>query len=127
MSGGPHLHYEVRNTRTQQSLNPLQYGITLVDNNPPAIKGIRLLPVDKNSRVNSSKTPYQVELSGKDSRLGTAVNPIAVLGRFYIGVYASDQSDGSTPNNGFDRIDIWVDGRPFFQYKMDIITYSEEN
>ena len=124
MSGGPHLHYEVRNTRTQQSLNPLNYGLTLVDVQPPAIKGIRLLPADKKSRINSGKVPYQVDLSQMSGRLGTAVNPITVLGRFYIGVYASDQSEGSTQNNGYERIDIWVDGRPFFQYKMDVITYS---
>lgn len=125
MSGGPHLHYEVRNTRTQQSLNPLKYGITLVDAQPPALKGIRLLPVDKKSRVNSSKQPYQVDLTSKPDRQGTAVNPISVLGRFYIAVHASDQSEGSTQNNGYDRIDIWVDGRPFFQYKMDIITFAD--
>lgn len=125
MSGGPHLHYEVRNTRTQQSLNPLQYGITLEDNSTPSLRGIRLLPVDKNSRVNGGKAPYQVDLGSKSDRLGTASNPISVLGRFYVGVYAADQSEGSTQNNGYDRIDIWVDGRPFFQYKMDIITYSE--
>ena len=125
MSGGPHLHYEVRNTRTQQSLNPLDYGITLVDEQTPAIKGIRLLPVDKHCRVNSAKTPYQVDLGNKPSRLGTPENPISILGRFYIAVWASDQSEGSTANNGFDRIDIWVDGRPFFQYKMDIITYAD--
>ena len=125
MSGGPHLHYEVRNTRTQQSLNPLQYGITLEDNSSPSLRGIRLLPVDKNSRVNGGKAPYQVDLGSKSDRLGTASNPISVLGRFYVGVYAADQSEGSTQNNGYDRIDIWVDGRPFFQYKMDIITYSE--
>ena len=125
MSGGPHLHYEVRNTRTQQSLNPLHYGITLVDEQTPAIKGIRLLPVDKHCRVNSAKTPYQVDLGNKPSRLGTLENPISILGRFYIAVWASDQSEGSTANNGFDRIDIWVDGRPFFQYKMDIITYAD--
>lgn len=124
MSGGPHLHYEVRNTRTQQSLNPLNYGLTLVDVCPPTLKGIRLLPADKKSRINSGKAPYQVDLSQKAGRLGTAVNPISVLGRFYIGVYASDQSEGSTQNNGYERIDIWVDGRPFFQYKMDVITYS---
>ena len=124
MSGGPHLHYEVRNTRTQQSLNPLNYGLTLVDVQPPALKGIRLLPADKKSRINSGKAPYQVDLSQMSGRLGTAVNPITVLGRFYIGVYASDQSEGSTQNNGYERIDIWVDGRPFFQYKMDVITYS---
>ena len=96
MSGGPHLHYEVRNTRTQQSLNPLQYGITLEDNSMPSLRGIRLLPVDKNSRVNGGKAPYQVDLGSKSDRLGTASNPISVLGRFYVGVYAADQSEGST-------------------------------
>ena len=125
MSGGPHLHYEVRNTRTQHSYNPLQYGLSIVDVQPPAIRGIRLLPVDKNSRLDGGKKPMQVDLTARPSRLGSAANPIMVIGRFYIGVRASDQSEGSTPNNGFDRIDIWVDGRPFFQYKMDRIVYSE--
>lgn len=125
MSGGPHLHYEVRNTRTQQSLNPLAYGVTLDDTIPPTIKGIRLLPVDKNTRLNRAKTPYQVDLSGKRGALGSADNPLPVLGRFYVGVYASDRSEGSTMNNGYDRIDIWVDGAPFFQYRVDKITYGD--
>lgn len=125
MSAGPHLHYEVRNTRTQQGYNPLKYGLTMVDEQPPTIKGIRILPVDKNSRVNGGKQPYQVELGGKASRLGSPANPISIIGRFYVAVYASDQSEGSTQNNGYDRIDMWVDGRPFFQYKVDVITPSE--
>lgn len=125
MSGGPHLHYEVRNTRTQQSLNPMAYGVTLDDTIPPTIKGIRLLPVDKNTRLNRAKTPYQVDLSGKRGALGSADNPLPVLGRFYVGVYASDRSEGSTMNNGYDRIDIWVDGAPFFQYRVDKITYGD--
>lgn len=125
MSGGPHLHYEVRNTRTQQSLNPLAYGVTLDDTIAPTIKGIRLLPVDKNTRLNRAKTPYQVDLSGRRGALGTEDNPLPVLGRFYVGVYASDRSEGSTMNNGYERIDIWVDGAPFFQYCVDKITYGD--
>ena len=59
MSAGPHLHYEVRDTRTQQSLNPLRYGITLPDTIRPVIRGIRLLPVDKNTRINGTKSRYR--------------------------------------------------------------------
>lgn len=125
MSGGPHLHYEVRNTRTQQSLNPLDYGIRLQDTIPPTIKGIRLLPVDKNTRLNHSRSALQIDLSSKPDALGSETNPIPVLGRFYVGVYASDQSWGSTANNGYDRIDIWVDGKPFFQYHVDKITFGD--
>ncbi len=125
MSGGPHLHYEVRDTRTQQSLNPLAYGVTLLDTMQPVIRGIRLLPVDKNSRINRANAPMQVDLSNKSRRLGTADNPIPVLGRFYLSVWATDMSEGSTLRNGYDRIDIWVDGHPFFQYRVDRITFGD--
>ena len=125
MSGGPHLHYEVRNTRTQQSLNPLDYGVAFEDTVPPTLKGIRLLPADKNSRINRSKSPYQVDLSYANNRRGSFSNPILITGRFYVGVYASDRSKGSTFNNGYDQIDIWVDGHPFFQYNVDRITFGD--
>lgn len=125
MSGGPHLHYEVRNTRTQQSINPLDYGLRFSDTLPPTLRGIRLMPVDKDTRLNHAKAPIQVDLSYDTNRLGSARNPIPVFGRFWIGVYATDMSEGSTCYNGYDRIDIWVDGAPFFQYEVDKITFGD--
>lgn len=125
MSGGPHLHYEVRSTRTQQSLNPLAWGITLDDTIAPTLRGVHLVPVDKNTRINRSKSTYQVSLSEKPGTLGCEDNPIPVLGRFYVGIWASDRSKGSTLNNGYERIDIWVDGRPFFQYNVNKITFGD--
>ena len=125
MSGGPHLHYEVRDTRTQQAVNPLGYGLALADTTPPTIRGIRLLPVDKNTRINKANKPLQVDMSLKSRRLGSSENPIPVLGRFYVSVYATDMSEGSTLRNGYEHIDIWIDGRHFFQYSVDKIINGE--
>ena len=125
MSGGPHLHFEVRDTRTQQTLNPLRYGLSLSDTIRPTIRGIRLIPVDKNSRINGTKAPMQVDMSTKFRRLGTICNPIPVLGRFYISVYATDMSEGSTLRNGYEHLDIWVDGKHFFQYGVDKIVFVD--
>lgn len=125
MSGGPHLHFEVRDTRTQQTLNPLRYGLSLSDTIRPTIRGIRLIPVDKNSRINGIKAPMQVDMSTKFRRLGTIDNPIPVLGRFYISVYATDMSEGSTLRNGYEHLDIWVDGKHFFQYGVDKIVFVD--
>lgn len=114
MSGGPHLHYEVRNTVTQHAYNPLNYGLSIDDSMKPTIRGIRLLPVDDKCRIEGSDKPYQLEK--KDT--------VTVLGRFYVGVYATDMSRGSTYRNGYERIDIWVDGKPFFQYRVDKIDFD---
>ena len=125
MSGGPHLHFEVRDTRTQQTINPLRFGLSLPDTIRPTLRGIRLIPVDKNSRINGTKSPMQVDLSTKFRRLGTIYNPIPVLGRFYISVYATDMSEGSTLRNGYEHLDIWIDGKHFFQYSVDKINFLD--
>jgi len=110
MSGGPHLHYEVRDTRTQQSLNPLNHGLSFPDTIPPTLRGIRLIPANDKCRIDNLQQPLQVNLAGHDT--------IRLQGRCYLAIYASDRSEGSTPNNGWERIDVWVDGRPFFQYRF---------
>ena len=108
MSGGPHLHYEVRDTRTQHGFNPLGYGLTVIDTIAPDIRGVRMIPYNDRTRIAGKYAEKQV----RDGET------ILIAGRFYLGVYAADLSEGSTNNNGFERIDIWVDGVPFFQYRV---------
>lgn len=114
MSGGPHLHYEVRDTRTQHSLNPLGYGVKLTDVQAPNIRGVRMMPYNDRTRIHSKCSPYQVKRG----------ETVPIAGRFYLGVYAADLSDGSTSNNGYERIDIWVDGVPFFQYRITEVDWD---
>ena len=59
-SGGPHLHFEIRETRSEEPVNPLLYGFNITDNIRPIIKGIRIYPLSKNSYVN----PYPGSASG---------------------------------------------------------------
>ncbi|MBQ5689277.1 MAG: M23 family metallopeptidase, partial [Bacteroidales bacterium] len=45
-SGGPHLHYEIRYTDTQEPVNPLFFGLKIKDNIKPCIKGLAIYPLE---------------------------------------------------------------------------------
>ena len=45
-SGGAHLHFELRNTKTENIINPLLFGFNISDNYPPYIDFIKIYPED---------------------------------------------------------------------------------
>jgi len=50
-TGGPHLHFEVRD-RNQRPVNPLDHGFTISDTLPPVIHRLRAWQVNESSRIN---------------------------------------------------------------------------
>ncbi len=45
-STAPHLHFELRDTKTEHALNPLLYGFDIADNKAPEIRGVKIYSVD---------------------------------------------------------------------------------
>ncbi|MEY3236941.1 MAG: hypothetical protein RI883_1042 [Bacteroidota bacterium] len=41
-STAPHLHFELRDTKTEGAMNPLVYGFEIQDHKPPTIKGLKV-------------------------------------------------------------------------------------
>ena len=107
-SGGPHLHFEIRDATGSWYFNPLLFGFAYDDAIQPTIRGIRLYPAEAGSTVAGDVKPYQLK--------GDVVD---VAGPVYLGVYATDASTGSTLRNGVHRIEVSVDGEQFFRYQVD--------
>lgn len=107
-SGGPHLHFEIRDATGSWYFNPLLFGFAYDDAIAPTIRGIRLYPADASATVAGSRGPQPL-----------AGDAVTVAGPFYLGVYATDASEGSTLRNGVRRIEVSVDGQDFFAYQVD--------
>ena len=45
-STGPHLHFELRDTKTEHALNPFLHGFKVSDQATPVLKGIRVYAID---------------------------------------------------------------------------------
>ena len=63
-SGGPHLHFEVRDTQTEEVLDPLEYYIDqATDTRPPKLQGLLVVPMEGKGVVNGSARKLRPHLA----------------------------------------------------------------
>lgn len=89
-STGPHLHFEIRDSKTEEIINPQLFGINIPDTGKPAIRGIYVYKL--NGLPFSEKTPRQyfpASASGGKYHLSSPV--ITLNGETGLGIRASDQ------------------------------------
>ncbi len=122
-SMGPHLHFEIRDTKTEKVLNPLLFGFPIQDNIPPSI--LRLAVYDR--RVSTYDYPpklYPVKLiNGKYQTLPSKIMVSSDEVSFAITAY--DHYTGSTNQNGIYEAEIFEDGKPLCGFQLDSISYDE--
>jgi len=112
-SGGPHLHFEIRDTKTQNPLNPQLFGVRFTDNFKPIINSAMLYNLD--DALFNENTPRQA-LAVKASTTGNyslaQANPIPVSGKFGLGINTIDRHRAGGFTNGVYSIELFVDGMP---------------
>lgn len=116
-SGGPHLHFEVRDLETQGPLDPLQYvAQSIRDTQSPDLNGIAFYPIMGQGIVNGSNTPTRLNI-GK-SKAGNPLplqKKMTAWGKIGVGVKAYDKMNGQNNIYGVKHIRLYVD---------DSLTYS---
>lgn len=115
---GPHLHFEIRETASGRTLNPLNFGIEVKDNRAPQIRGLRLFELDQDGNTlhayNQSITPngHNAYRTRKD----TIYVDEAYIG---LGIKTYDQQDARPNLNGVYEITLTQKDSLVFGFKMD--------
>ena len=125
-SGGPHLHYEFRDTKTEWVINPLLFGLNkqMEDKKAPAILGLIAYPLSDDSAVNESGRP--ILLSLKHQKDGTYLaEKLYAKGRVGFSISTSDKSTGSFGNNGIYKVETFMNGSPAFRYTFNTFAFDE--
>ena len=125
-SAGPHLHFEVRDTESEEVLDPLERYIDQVaDTRPPRIHGLMVVPMPGKGVVNGSARKLKPTLitakNGKQSVQGR----IEAWGEIGLALRANDYMDNTTNVYGVRVIRLSVDSTEVFHSDLDRFAFSE--
>jgi hypothetical protein len=123
-SAGPHLHFEIMDTKTERRLNPLLFSFPLEDRVPPVIKGLALY--NRGLSING-QSPRAVPIK-KTSNEYTLTNSEVLttsLSQIGLAIQATDQVSGSSNPNGIYSATLEVDGKAVLAFILDSIDYEQ--
>lgn len=122
-SQGPHLHFEIRDTKTDKVLNPLLFDFPIPDRIAPEI--LRLAVYDR-SRSVYEQTPMLFPLKKVNGVYRPVKGKIVLpADKVSFAITAYDKYTGSTNQNGIFRASLSADGKQVCGFEMDSISYDE--
>ncbi|NMH86072.1 M23 family metallopeptidase [Flavivirga algicola] len=122
-SGGPHLHYEIRDNK-ERPINPMLFGIDIKDSTYPIIKSIYAYPLDENSFINKTNTKQKLRLIPLKNGDYTIKN-IEAYGHIGFGIETIDRQDLAANSNGVYNIQTFLNGRKNFELDFRRFSFNE--
>lgn len=129
-STAPHLHFEIRDTKTEHAKNPLVYGFELPDKRAPEIRKVKAFGLNeqgylvpgKSIEKNILKTKSDYVLSGDTLKIGSSF--ISSFGGIGLAFDIIDRLDGAENQCGLYGTFLIVDGDTVFGQRTDEISFE---
>lgn len=121
-SQGPHLHFEVRDAKTQKTLNIISQGIvTPKDDISPYIMKVHYVEVDTVRGVpcHSKLATYAVHKADANTYRTAQKSPIKVGRKGYFIIETSDRKNDVANTYGVYNMVAKLDGKAIFEYRND--------
>ena len=120
----PHLHYEIRDTKTEKIINPFLFGLKVKDTIAPKIRGLFVYPLTDSSRVNQNVIKSLLAFKKIKENIYTTnrINAKGPIG-FSINVY--DKLNKANNKNGVYSIKMKVNGHEVYHHNLETFSFAE--
>lgn len=125
-SGGPHLHFEIRDQKTQDPLNPLNFNLPVEDHKAPEILGLAIYPLDQHAHVYFTNRINRYDVVFYDGKYHLKNNPVIPLyGKTGFGLEAMDYLDANWSRCGINFLELRVDGETHVSFALNRFSFAE--
>lgn len=123
-SGGPHLHFEIRNTKTENIINPLLFGIKVEDTRTPTFQSLKGYTLSADARINQQQKSFQIPIKKLENGNYMA-DRISASGYVSFGVSVFDRFNGVPNKNGIYSLEMLVNGKRFYYHNVETFSFAE--
>ncbi len=125
-SGGPHLHFEVRDTETEEPMDPIEYYKDLIkDTQAPKIQGIMVYSMPGKGVVNGSRRKLELKPVTAKNGKQTLSGKIEAWGEIGLAVKGYDYMDNTSNIYGIKDITLTADSQVIFHSNLDRFAFDE--
>jgi murein DD-endopeptidase MepM/ murein hydrolase activator NlpD len=123
-SMGPHLHFEIRDSRTEKPINPMFFGVKSSDVQPPSINTLVGYPINNYSHINGTGMPLQLTFKKMENGdlIADKINAVGSIG-FGINVY--DRINDASLKTGIYSLEMFVNGKMVHRFEADSFSFAE--
>jgi hypothetical protein len=124
-SFGPHLHFEIRDSRSEVPLNVLTLGFPVADTRKPRITCLGIYPMDLQSRVADSVKKALFLLKSSNGNQPVIPDPVRVWGNIGFGIETYDYLDGRENICSPLTVSLRVDNMLVSSFTLDRIPFDK--
>ena len=120
-SGGPHLHFEVRDTKSERALNPLRF-LSVKDQTGPSVRGVYVYPISNEGVRNAARRVEVKNTGNRVFRGGKVGVPAGMVG---VGIQSDDYMKDSWNKLGVYDLSVSTNGQEVFKMTMNELSFDQ--
>lgn len=125
-SGGPHLHFELRNTQNEHVIDPLPfYRDLLTDTRAPIVQALSLSPVSQQGVIEGSTASKIYNVTAPSPGNYRLKTPISAWGKLGFALKCYDVMDGTSNIYGVKNIRLFLDSALIFNSSLTEFSFDE--
>lgn len=123
-SGGPHLHFEIRDTKTEHVINPILFGISIPDSKSPTIQSLLGYPLSEDARINQQNNSHKISIKhmGNGKYIADRITASGTIG---FGIHVFDRLDNAWNKNGIYSLEMLVNGKRHYYHDVSTFSFAE--